>query len=207
MKTLLIGSIALMLLNSCKKDNIEPEVSSRFIESEKVKDIAKQTFNVAFELPAQIALTKVDQNKLTIVYTEKVNLIVDPTEHTTSWGLHLTENFGQTALTNFDFTTITQHGDKTFNWVDDNLNNVKLKAKKDTVINSKKYMKVMVERDFTFVKEYYDALAATNAQTALLMRKDDMIKYTSFYYSTNNNVAPANGSAKIQYSSVAVPAL
>lgn len=197
MKTLYIAAFVMILFNSCKKANLDPITSDQEIEGGATEKAT--SFNITFELPVQAAVTQVDQNKLTIVYTEKVALLVDTKEYNTSWGLHLTENFAQSALAHYDFTTITQHGHKTFNWVDDNLNNVIVKSKSDTVVNSKTLKKVVIERQFTFVKEYDNRLAATNAQKALLLRKDDVIGFTSFYYSTNKELVPIVGSAKVQY--------
>jgi hypothetical protein len=204
MKAFWILAVAI-IFTSCKKANLDPIVGEKPLESVTTLPTKPKSFDINFELPAQIAVTKVDQHKLTIIYTEKVRLLVDTTEYITSWGLHLTENFSSSALANYDFTTVSQHGIKTFNWVDDNLNNVIIKAKKDTTVNGKTYKKVTVERDFTFAKEYPDVLAATEAQKALLLRKDDIINFTSFYYSTNKEMVPASALTKVQYIAAVSP--
>jgi hypothetical protein len=196
-QSLMWCSLVILLLSGCSKDAVKPVVGERIIVANPGKTTT--TFNVAFELPAQNATMHVKNNKLTIYYDEKVRLLVDPTEYVRSWGLHLKEDFSQSSLNGLDYTTVTQHGHITFKWVDDNLNNVIIKSRADTVIKGITYKKVVVERTFTFTKEYASKQAALDARVTFLNRKADKVIFSSFYYADNNDVAPATGLALIHY--------
>lgn len=209
MRNLVLGCLLIITIASCsKKDDATPQVSSTTLGTKSTVTTSSSaskdsTFKIGFELPSQIVTTKVSASTLTMIYTERVNLLVDPTEYDSSWALHLTESFTNTFLSAYDYTTVTKEGNVTTNWVDDNLNDVILQGKVDTTINGVKKVKVKVQRNFTFVKQFSDAATAATTNAALLNRKSDVINFTSFYYSTNSSIHPATAKATIAY--VAAP--
>jgi len=150
---------------------------------------------ISFIAPSQFVATNVYGDTLKMVYYENVSLLIPTEGLTLSFALHLNQIFTASALTNFDYTTIDQSGDVTFDWVDDNLNNVSAKTEKDTVINSVKMTKITVQRPFTFSKVYANATAATAEQTTLLATKNDNITFSAFVLFTkqyNITAASAN---------------
>lgn len=194
-KTVLTCSLITALIGCSKNSDVVPNVSNKSIE--RTNNLA--AYNVQFEFPAQVGLLSLNGNRLTILYTEKVNFIVNPTDYDQSYSLNLTQDFTPSALAGFDYTTITPNGDKNFNWADPNLNNNQLKGKQDTIVNGLRKIKVMLERDFIFVKEYADANAANNALNALLAKKGDSINFASFYYNSKDPLLPAKAKANITY--------
>jgi len=150
---------------------------------------------ISFIAPSQFVATSVSGDTLKMIYYENVSLLIPTEGLTLSYALHLNQTFTASALNNFDYTTIDQQGDVTFDWVDDNLNNVTAKTEKDTVINSVKTTKITVQRPFMFSKVYADKQTALAEENTLLTTKNDNITFSAYVYFTkvyNITAASAN---------------
>lgn len=204
MKNLISAAVIITALSGCGKENeIKPNVSDKDIAIsnpiQNQPNTSHTTFNVGYELPAQVVTTQINSNNLVLTYNENVSLLVNPTEYDSSWALHLKEDFSQTGLKDVTYTTVTPHGITVTNWIDDNLNNVTIKTKKDTMVNNKNLIKLTIERQFKFAQLYSTQQEATTARNNFLTRKNDVIKFSSFYYSEDKTIMPAAQTAKLVY--------
>lgn len=143
--------------------------------------------------------TSVSGNKLILVFDENVDLLFPLEGYLKTSAVHLKEDFSKTMLAGIDYTTVAEGGNTTYNWVDDNLNNVILKKVTDTVINKVKMVKINVHRPFTFSKQYASNQAALSDQTQFINKTDDTVSFTSFGYYNLKNYQPRSASAVLVY--------
>jgi len=137
---------------------------------------------IKFSAPYQYASTKVVGDTLKVIYYENVNLYIPSNGFNLSYALHLKEDFSSSVLVSYNFTTVDAYGDVTYDWVDDNLNNVTAKTVKDTVINGASVTHITVQRPFTFFKAFNSTQIATNTQDSLLTLKTNKIVFSSYVY-------------------------
>ncbi|ASU36817.1 hypothetical protein [Mucilaginibacter xinganensis] len=154
---------------------------------------------VTFVVYAQKVKTSVSGKKLSLAYDEDVNLFLTAEGYHKTSAIHLKEDFKQSALGAFDFRTENAEGQLTFNYVDDNLNNVKFKSITDTVVNGIKMVKINVHRLITFSKEYGVAQLAVDQQNLLLGKTGDMLTFSSFTYYNQKNYPAVSAVAYVQY--------
>ena len=152
-----------------------------------------------FKIPAQTVTTSVSGTNLILTYNENANLLFTAGAYQETSAVHLTDDFKNTLLTGFDFTTVAEGGNTTLNWVDDNLNNITQKTVKDTVINKVDMVKINVHRTFTFFKVYASNAIAINEQAIFISRKDDVIAFTSYCYYNQKNYPAVSTSAQVGY--------
>jgi hypothetical protein len=173
MKNLIFGFLVLLAFTGCEKSGIKPTTP---IDTDAV------IHTISFSAPTQFAATSVIGDTLKTIFYENVSLLIPADGLNLSYALHLKEDFTSSALINFNFTTVDAYGDVTYDWVDDNLNNVTAKTEKDTVINGKNVAKITVQRPFTFSETYTSAQLAINEQDSLLKRTTDKINFSSYVY-------------------------
>lgn len=154
---------------------------------------------VAFIIYGQKVKTSVSGKNLVLAYDENVNLFVLADGYKKTSAVHLKEDFKKTSLGAFDFTTLNQDGETTFNSIDDNLNNVKFKTISDTTINGVKVVKINVHRLITFSKTYGSSELATDQQNLLLGKTDDLLNFSSFTYYNQKNYPGTSAAAYLQY--------
>jgi PBP1b-binding outer membrane lipoprotein LpoB len=166
MKTLFsIILIAVILWGCTKKSDVTPTNVTPTTGNPTTSDPSttptdttkKLTFDdtlhmVTFIIYGQKVKTSVSGKTLVLAYDENVNLFVLADGYKKTSAVHLKEDFKKTSLGAFDFTTLNQDGQTTFNSIDDNLNNVKFKTISDTTINGVKVVKINVHRLITFSK-------------------------------------------------------
>jgi len=152
-----------------------------------------------FRVGPQPVKSSVTGSKLTLVYNENVNLLFSLTAYQHTSAVHLHEDFSQSMLAGFDFTTVAEGGNITLNWVDDNLNNVILKSVADTMINSKQWVRINVHRVFTFYKAYSSSQDALDQQAAFVKKTSDMVMFNSYCYYNQKNYAPVTVPAGLVY--------
>jgi hypothetical protein len=158
---------------SCRKSVIKPVTR---IDTDAV------IHQIKFDAPYQFASTKIVGDTLKIIFYENINLLIPKNGFNLSYALHLKEDFSSSSLINFNFTTIDSYGDVTYDWVDDNLNNVKEKAIKDTVVNGTTMTHIIVQRPFTFSKAFATSALASKTEDSLLVLKTDKIIFSSYVY-------------------------
>ncbi|SHN24377.1 hypothetical protein [Mucilaginibacter sp. OK098] len=154
---------------------------------------------VAFVIYGQKVLTSVSGKTLILAYDENVNLFVLADGYKKTSAVHLKEDLKKTSLGAFDFTTLNQEGQTTFNFVDDNLNNVKFKSISDTTISGVKVVKINVHRLLTFSKMYGSNQLATDQQNLLLGKTDDLLTFSSYTYYNQKNYPVTSAVAYLQY--------
>jgi len=154
----------------------------------------------AFSLKPQVVKTSISGTKLVLLYNENVDLLFNQEGYQKTSAVHLKEDFSKSDLAGFDYTTVAEGGNTTFDWVDDNLNNVTLKTIIDTIVNNRAMVKINVHRSFKFVKDYFSAQAAQNEQTMFIKKTDDTIAFSSYCYYNQKNYLPVSHSASLVYS-------
>lgn len=152
-----------------------------------------------FRVGPQPVKSSVSGKTLTLVYNENVNLLFSLEAYQRISAVHLQEDFSQSMLAGFDFTTVAEGGNTTLNWVDDNLNNVVLKSVVDTMISGKQWVRINVHRPFTFFKAYSSNQEALDEQAAFLAKTTDMVMFSSYTYYNEKNYAPVNAPASLVY--------
>lgn len=207
MKTILPILLISVLLWSCSKQGDVKPVSTDTTKTPlnaTPDPTVKLTHNdsihmVAFIIYPQNVKTAVTGKLLTLKFDENVNLflLADAYEHTSA--IHIKEDFKKTVLAAFDFTTENENGQTTFNFVDDNLNNVKFKTITDTLIQGVKVKKVNVHRQLTFSKNYDSAQLATDQQNLILGRYEDLITFSSYTYYNQKNYPVTSATAYVKY--------
>jgi hypothetical protein len=139
-----------------------------------------------FDFKPQAVKLNVKGTTLTMVFNENISLLFAPEGYQETYAVHLLENFSGSLLSGFDFTTVAEAGNTTFDWVDDNLNNVTDKTITDTTINKQKMIKINVHRAFTFSKVYPSGKDALNEQAAFVAKTTDSVGFSSYcYYKIN----------------------
>lgn len=146
---------------------------------------------ISFAAPTQYTGITVNNNTVSLIYNENVNIFLPKQGYELSYAVHLKEDFTNTALASFTFTTVDSEGDVTTNWVDDNLNNITAKTVKDTTVNNLPMAEITVKRPFTFTKTYPDHQSALNEQTYLSKLISDKIDFSSYVYFTKTYPATA----------------
>jgi hypothetical protein len=197
-KLIIAGVLLSGMMASCGKDDaVSPDTTKQPV-TETTPPL--KSFNISYEIPAQVVNTTLTGNTLVMVYTQKINLLVDPTEYERSWSLRLTQDFSNTSLKGFDFYTIAADGTKIYNWADDNLNNNPkiIAGKVDTTVNNKKFIKVKIARPFNFSKVYNNAEEAAAAQN-LLIGKKEVVSFSSFYYTDDKTIPAVASTSNIIY--------
>ena len=215
MRTLLSIILISVILWGCTKSNINPTDTTQTtggqttggqtggtkppVDTTKKATRDDSIHMVAFVIFPQKVKTSVSGQTLTLAFDENVNLFLLADGYKTTSAIHLKEDFKKTSLGAFDFTTLNQDGQTTFNFVDDNLNNVKFKTISDTTINGVKAVKVNVHRLFNFTKTYASNQLATDQQSLLLGKTDDLLSFSSFTYYNQKNYPVTSAAAYLQY--------
>ena len=153
----------------------------------------------AFIIYGQKVKTNVTGKTLVMTFDENVNIFLLAEVYQKTSAIHLKEDWKKTSLAAFDFTTVNQDGQTTFNSIDDNLNNVKFKTISDTTINGVPVKKVNVHRKLTFSKKYDSAQLATDQQNLLLVKTDELITFSSYTYYNQKNYPVTSAVAYVQY--------
>jgi hypothetical protein len=153
-----------------------------------------------FNIKPQAVNMRISGTKLVLVYDENVNILLSREGFGKTSAIHLHEDFSKSGLFGLDYTTVASGGNTTFNWVDDNLNNVILKTETDTVVNNRNMIKINVHRAFTFAKDYFSTQAAQNEQGVFIARKNDTVTFSAWCYYNQKNYLPVSNSAGVVYS-------
>ncbi|MEO8948373.1 MAG: hypothetical protein ABI308_08180 [Mucilaginibacter sp.] len=175
MKHLALVPLLIIALASCKKLKDTTPVHQN------VK-VDTSIHHVSIAAADQYVKTSVTDSTLTLVYNEDINPVIKAQGYSKTWAVHLIENFAGTSLSGFHYITINQDDTVNLDWVDGNLNNVKAKTVADTTIKGVAYIKINVNRPFTFTQRYATVQEAVNAQNSLLNRKSEAIKFTSYVF-------------------------
>src|ERR1700761_5098303 len=154
--------------------------------------------SISFSAPTQYVITSVAGNEITMVYNENVNLFIPKQGYDLSWAIHLTEDFSSAILSKFDYATVDDQGHINTDWVDDNLNGVNSKTVTDTTIKNMAMVKINVQRQFTFTKEYADNATAVPAQNTILLITTNKIAFSS-YVSFTENYPATSASLPVTY--------
>jgi hypothetical protein len=210
MKLITILCLSLLIFAGCHKDeNVTPAnntKSSTSGGSGKTPTGGGST-TVTDTVPAlshddSIHMARFDAKgtKLTMVFNENVDILITEEGYQKTSAVHLLENFTKTTLYGFDYTTVAAAGNTTFDWVDDNLNNVIDKTISDTVINNQKMVKINVHRPFTFSKNYTSAQQAQSEEAVFAAKTTDTVGFSSYLYYAQKNYRPTSASAVVVYS-------
>ena len=144
-------------------------------------DTAVLIHEITFGAPIQYVVTSVKGDTLKMIYYENVSLFIPPNGLNLSYALHLTQDFSASLLKNFNYNAYDEYGDYTYDWADDNLNNV-TRTITDTTINGKAMRNVTVERPFIFTRVYNNSQLATAEKDSVNAITTDKISFTSFVY-------------------------
>jgi hypothetical protein len=177
LKYLLPISFLFFAIASCKKNSTN-------IKKTTTLDTDALLHSITLHAPIQYVATSVNADTLQMIYYENVNLYIPTTGYTYSYALHLIEDFSATLLKNVNYTTIDQSGDVTYDYVDDNLNDVSAKSVKDTTIAGIPSKNIVVQRPFIFKKPYPSAQLALAAQDSVDAVTNNVMNFHSYVYFT-----------------------
>jgi hypothetical protein len=207
MKIIIAALLITIVIAGCSKNNdVKPNTGTSVttITDTTANTTAKLSLDdslhmAVFSAAPQIVKTSVSGKNLILKLDENINLLIAADGYKKTSSVHLLEDFKNTLLAGFDYTTVAEGGNTTLNWVDDNLNNVILKSVTDTVINNFKVVKINVHRTFTFFKIYDKNQLAIDEQNILLNKKDDLIMFTSYSYYNQKNYPKTSAVAFVDY--------
>lgn len=191
MKKLILFGFAALALVSCKKERNGGAQSSLPVTADSYSTLTLKT-------SGQVVKMNVTTNVLKLVYNEDVTLILDSNSLKQAWSVHLKEDFTGTQLANFDYNSLTKYGVDATNWVDDNLSNIKVLSSKDTLINSRMFVKKRITRSFNYQKTY-NTSADANAELNQLLKQIDIMTFTAYYSPQDPSVAAKVNTAKLTY--------
>ncbi|WP_183563822.1 hypothetical protein [Mucilaginibacter sp. SP1R1] len=143
-------------------------------------------YTVKLNIANQVVNTSVGHDTLFLVYTEKADIILNKSEYESSSAVHFKEDFSKSNLANFHFIALNSNEEYATDYVDDNLNNVKLKTASTVVIDGKNFVNLHLERVFIFYKAYKQAALAAEAQANILKADKDVITFSSYIYDKKN---------------------
>ena len=203
MKFFIFGITILSIFTGCGKlQDIKPTLQGQATTttiSTKTSDTLT-LHQVGFNISDQKVITSVSGDTLTMVYNENISLLILAQGYDESWAVHLFEDFSDSVLGAFNYTTTDPAGYVAVDWVDDNLNNIgAAKTISDTLVNGQKMINIHVQRPFTFSKIYTDGPSATSEQDLLLSKTTDSIKFSSYIYFAAGNYPTSTISAKADY--------
>ncbi|MVN23053.1 hypothetical protein [Mucilaginibacter arboris] len=190
MKKLLLFCLSALALVSCKKSGNEAGPTSL--------PVTGNFTALNIKTNPQLVKLTVSSNKLNIVYTEDLTLVLDSNRLAQKCAVHLKEDFTGTTLANFDYQSLTKYGVNATNWVDDNLNNMVVNSSKDTLIAGKMFVKKRITRSFIYQKIYNSSDDASMALNQLLKQKD-IITFSAYYAPTDTETAATSNTAMLNY--------
>jgi hypothetical protein len=181
-KRLIFSAVAILSLSSCQKENINVNqggttiTTGTTVKVNEDESLRKITINI----PAQVVKTFVNENVLTLVYTEDLSAVLDPKGFDLSYSIRLNENFSFSALSRFSYTVPAPNGSYTTDWAGNDLKVLNEVTRTDVNVEGKAMVKLQLTRNFTFTKRYATAQEAINQQNTLLASKTDVVKFTSY---------------------------
>jgi hypothetical protein len=190
MKPFVILGFSLLVFAGCSKSNdATPQPGNKTTTPGNTTPVTNNDDSIhmaKFDVKPQAVKIGVTGSTLTMVFNENVSLLFTQQGYDETYAVHLLENFSNSLLSGFDFTTVAEEGNTTFDWVDDNLNNVTDKTISDTTINKQKMVKINVHRPFTFSKKYSSPQDASNEEAKFLAKTTDSVGFSSYcYYKIN----------------------
>lgn len=189
MKHLFVITVLLATLVSCTKESTEEPLDPN------------KAYTIKFDMNDQVTKTRVSNDTLYLDFQQKLNFLVDPTEYSRSWALHLTQDFSNSYLNNLHYSLLAGSGIMANDWVTLNLNDVHPSqlSESQATVNGQNYTKVTLTREFKFYSKLASAQAAIDKQTALLNTTSETVEYASFYSQGDVYSVPNIATAKIVY--------
>jgi hypothetical protein len=186
MKKILLSALLISIFASCKKLNDVLPASDPKDNTENIKpanpDDGKllasiKVTPVMYNPQTQSIKVSTEDKKLNLLYTEKVQLLIDAERFT--WYVLFKEDFSDNQFAGFDFNMMQKWGTETHNWKPDNVNQMDF-TKTDTTIAGVKVVNLRFQRVFKFYKEYSSSTEATDKMNALV-GKQEKIKFQTRY--------------------------
>lgn len=153
----------------------------------------------AFIIYPQNVKTSVNGKTLNLVFDERVNIFLMADAYEQTYAVHLKEDFKKSVLAAFDFSTEGENGVTAYNYVEDNLNNIRFKTVTDTLIKGVKVKKIAVHRQLTFSKTYDSQQLATDQQNIILSHYQDFITFSAYTYYKQKNYPTTSAVAFVKY--------
>ncbi|WP_183575175.1 hypothetical protein HDF18_14555 [Mucilaginibacter sp. X5P1] len=198
MKRLFLGFLVIAAITSCRKHG-DPVINPGPIAVKASTDTLTSIYQIIYNESAQKVITSVSGDTLKMLYNEDVSVMLPVRGLDQSYAIHLFQDFTKSSLDGVSYITYDQYNDTNLNWVDDNLNNVKLKTISDTTVNKQLLAKIHVQRPFYFSKLYTSSAAATAAQKVLLAKTAETIGFSAYVYFVDVNYPTYTSSAKVVY--------
>lgn len=154
---------------------------------------------VAFIIYPQKVKTTVSGKTLTMVLNEDVSVFLLAEAYQKTSAIHIMEDFKSTTLGAFDFTTVNEEGQTVYNYIENNLNNIKTITISDTTINGANVVKVNLKRLVTFSKTYASNQLATDQQNIVLGKTNELLTFSSYTYYNQKNYPPTSAVAYLKY--------
>ncbi len=159
------------------------------------------SYAIKFDITDQSVVTSVKHDTLYLTYHEKATLLVNPGDYKNASALHIKEDFSKSGLIDFQYKMLNEDYIYRYNSVDDNMNNnIPFITASTVTVNSAKFTKLVLQRDFIFFKAYKLQQLATEAQTNALKINTDKISFSTYYYYDKKNSDPVVTTANLVYS-------
>lgn len=182
-------TLLVLAFTSCRKSDVQEPL-----------DPNKQ-YTIKFDLTDQIAQTRVGNDTLYLDFTQKINLLTDPSEYGHSWALYLSQDFSKSFLNNLHYSALAKSNIWANDWVTLNLNELhptQISATNVTVDN-RKYVRVTITRLFKFYSVLANQQAAIDKQNALIQTNTETVTYSSYYSYNDVFSLPNVNTSKIVY--------
>lgn len=153
----------------------------------------------AFIISPQNVKTTITGKTLNLIFDERVNIFLMADAYEQTYAVHLKEDFKKSALAAFDFSTEGENGVTAYNYLEDNLNNIRFKTITDTLIQGVKIKKIAVHRQLTFSKTFDSQQLAADQQNIILSRSGDFITFSSYTYYKQKNYPTSSAVAFVKY--------
>jgi hypothetical protein len=187
MKKLLYLTAITLLFASCESSKLgDPKpVSSN--KPHTTNSTAPNAVNLS--IADQVVNTSVSHDTLYLSYTEKADLLINQADYDNASAVHFKEDFSASGLAGVHFKTLNSDGDFTYDYIDDNLNNVNMSAPTTTIVNGKTMVKLHVERTLIFISVYQSQQLAVQAQNMFVNKTKDSITFSSYLFDNKDNDA------------------
>jgi hypothetical protein len=179
---IILAAIVILCLSSCRKDVIDYNpINKTTVNGNSIKinedDLLRK---VTISTSSQNVKTSTNGTVLNLVYTENINVLLDPKGYDLSYSIRFNEDFSASALGKLSYTLLAPNGAYTTNWAGNDLKVLTEVTKTEVTISGKPMVNLHLIRYFTFTKNYATAQEAVTQQNALLNTKTDVVKFTSY---------------------------
>jgi hypothetical protein len=208
MRGLIVILFAAVAFSSCQKSEVNPTAASATSTTASATTAANQAVaatdtnvilhTVTLTAKNQLAKTLVTDSTLNISYAQDVAILICAKGYNSSYSTYLVADFSGSILSKFNYYSSSKTGVTTYNYIENNLNDVDFKTVTDTTVNNTAMKKVRVQRTISFTKRFATPALAASAQKIVMAQTADPVKYISYMY-YDKTYPETSASTKVSY--------